>query len=139
MLICNFLSETAMGTTVNAQENPENEYVEAVKTLCNICISRVYSFWKQNDILFKFTREYKRQTEALKIVHGFTDCVIKQRHAELQSKNDINSNVFDKYGMQNKFVFLDLLLTSTIDGKPLTRKEIREETNTFMFEVKTSH
>lgn len=37
-------------------------------------------------------------------------------------------------GMKKKMVLLDVLLQSTIDGKPLTNEDIREEVDTFMFE-----
>jgi len=37
-------------------------------------------------------------------------------------------------GMKKKQVFLDLLLNSTIDGKPLSDQDISEEVDTFMFE-----
>lgn len=35
---------------------------------------------------------------------------------------------------KKKLAFLDTLLTSTIDGKPLTNEQIGEEVSTFMFE-----
>lgn len=35
---------------------------------------------------------------------------------------------------RKKMAFLDTLLSSTIDGRPLIRQEIYEEVSTFMFE-----
>ena len=37
---------------------------------------------------------------------------------------------------KRKMAFLDTLLTSTIDDRPLTLQEIYEEVSTFMFEVR---
>lgn len=38
-------------------------------------------------------------------------------------------------GIKNKHAFLDLLLLSEIDGKKINDDLIREEVDTFMFEV----
>jgi len=44
--------------------------------------------------------------------------------------------VFSETGIKKKMVFLDILLQSNEDGG-LTSEEIREEVDTFMFEVRT--
>lgn len=38
-------------------------------------------------------------------------------------------------GIRDKMALLDVLLQSTIDGEPLNDESIREEVDTFMFEV----
>jgi cytochrome P450 family 4 len=79
----------------------------------------------------------KRQTELLKILHGFTDNVILSRRKELIKLSETqNSEKHDEddIGVKRKMAFLDILLQSTIDGKPLTNLDIREEVDTFMFE-----
>lgn len=69
---------------------------------------------------------------ALKILHGFTDKVISERRNKLLEGN-VSRNICDKTTTNN--TLLDILLQSTIDGKPLTDLDIREEVDTFMVEV----
>lgn len=75
-------------------------------------------------------------------MHEFTNEIIEKRRQYLINKqktedNKSHGNVFedDVIGRSKKMVFLDILLQSTIDGKPLTNEEILEETDTFLFAV----
>lgn len=74
---------------------------------------------------------YKQQINALEILHGFTDRVIQERRQKLivQSRDPV-----DEESTEAK-TFLDILLQGNIDGKPLSNLDIREEVDTFMFEV----
>lgn len=45
--------------------------------------------------------------------------------------------MFKITGIKNKNAFLDLLLLSEIDGVKIDDESIREEVDTFMFEVST--
>jgi cytochrome P450 family 4 len=79
---------------------------------------------------------YQHEQRALKIIHGFTDGVIKARRQELieirgdNSGSDLTNSI---EGTKPKMALLDLLLKSSVNGKPLSDMDIREETNTFMF------
>lgn len=86
------------------------------------------------DFIFRWSKLYNQQKNALKILHGFTDKVIQERHQKLVTQqNDTTDNTVDQ--MQSSKTFLDILLQGSIDGKPLSNLDIREEVDTFMFEV----
>lgn len=128
--------ETAMGTTVDAQ-NQDSAYVRAVSDMRAIFIRRCFSPWKTNDWLFQFSDDYKLQKECLKILHRFTLSIIEERRRLKQTREANTKNVDDnEVGVKKRLALLDLLLDSKIDGRDWTNDEIREEVDTFMFEVK---
>lgn len=90
---------------------------------------------KRINILFRCSRMYYRELKALKVLHGFTNSVIARRRSELMNSIQ-QANNENEFGIKNKTAFLDLLLRSTIDGQPLSNEDIREEVDTFMFEVR---
>lgn len=95
---------------------------------------RMFGVLHRVDFIFQFTNLFKQQTSALKVLHGFTDKVIKERRHKLLTEKNHGNEKSDE-GSQEKKNFLDILLQSTIDGKPLSNLDIREEVDTFMFEV----
>nr|WKR34923.1 cytochrome P450 CYP4NQ23 [Monolepta hieroglyphica] len=124
------ICEAAMGIKLNAQANKSSEYVRSVKTLCRIITDRMFS--ALHPVLYPLTLNHFKERRALKILHGHTDSIIDQRIRE--QKNRINKTNEQNGEMKRKPAFLDLLLNATIDGKYLSRMDIREEVDTFMFE-----
>lgn len=98
---------------------------------------RAFGFFLRQDFIFRFTNLYKQQTSALKILHGFTDKIIQERRQKLITQKT-DTNMSDE-SVRDKGTFLDILLRGTIDGKPLSNLDIREEVDTFMFEVCFHH
>lgn len=105
---------------------------------------RVFNIIYRNPLVFKLSKLYKIESNALQVMHQFTDDVIRKRRTELLiDKGDNNSNndggddaiTGDDIGMRKKRALLDILLHSTIDDKPLTDLDIREEVDNFMFAV----
>lgn len=124
-----------MGTNVYAQDDVVSDYVQSVHLMCKILTERAISFFQSNTFLYLFTKNYRREQKALKILHSKSRNVISQRQRalqELKTSNDLEENGV-AINTKEKKPFLDLLLQTEIDGKPLDDREIREEVDTFMF------
>lgn len=92
---------------------------------------RSFDETKRNKFLFQFTDMFKREQHCIKILHEFTDRVIQKRREELLNINQVNEA--DDVGKKKKKALLDILLSSSIDGQPLSNLDIREEVDTFAF------
>ncbi|EDV45580.1 uncharacterized protein Dere_GG12913 [Drosophila erecta] len=132
------IAETAMGTKINAQKNPNLPYVQAVNDVTNIMIKRFIHAWQRVDWIFRLTQptEAKHQDKAIKVMHDFTENIIRERRQTLVNnlKKTTTEELVDCLGQKRRMALLDVLLQSTIDGAPLSDEDIREEVDTFMFE-----
>lgn len=112
----------------------------------------------QSDFIFRLTDDHRRHEECLKILHGFSYGVIRERKEQIkmeqkqkQSKNDSNNNQLmldengneirstsplvdeeESFGKKKRLAFLDLLISASGNGSVLTDEDIREEVDTFV-------
>lgn len=135
MNLLRLILETSMGVSINAQDNSESDYVKSVKQLCDVVILRAFSSLKMYDFCYRFTNLYKKEKQALRILHGYTKEVINKRKQELAAKK-LDKNTKDELGIKKmKFVFLDLLLQGDNGKQVFSDEEIQEEVDTLLFEV----
>lgn len=120
----------------------------------SIVLNRQAKFWMQSDFIFKLTDDYRKHEECLKILHGFSYRVIRERKETISKQqkikvdsnnnqklaidengNNIESAVLDdeeSLGKKKRLAFLDLLITASGNGSVLTDEDIREEVDTFV-------
>lgn len=118
-------------------------------------LNRQAKFWMQSDFIFKLTDDYKKHEECLRILHGFSYRVIRERKETIsreKNKSGFDSNNNQKLaidengnnieaarideeeslGKKKRLAFLDLLITASGNGTVLTDEDIREEVDTFV-------
>lgn len=107
------------------QRDKNNDYLQAVKCLSETAMKRVFNPFYYSDFLFYLTPTGRRYKKALKIAHDYTANVIDER----QSASSIEEE-------SNRYIdFLDILIKAKdTDGKGLSRQEICDEVDTFVFE-----
>uniref|UniRef100_A0A182MFG2 Cytochrome P450 n=1 Tax=Anopheles culicifacies TaxID=139723 RepID=A0A182MFG2_9DIPT len=132
------ICETAMGTSINAQTDADSAYVKAITELSLVLTGRFVKVWQRVDFLFNLSADKRRQDRIIRVLHEFTTKIIQSRRRELMEQGVIGGTVEDEdmadIGTKRRMAFLDVLLQATIDGRPLTDREIQEEVDTFMFE-----
>ncbi|KAH8285292.1 hypothetical protein KR054_007380 [Drosophila jambulina] len=131
-LTLDVICDTAMGVSINAMENRNSSIVQAFKDMCYNINMRAFHPFKRNELLYRLAPDYPAYCKTLKILQDFTNDIIEKRVAAHKS-GAVNSNQGDEFS-RKKMAFLDTLLSSTIDGLPLTPRDLYEETSTFMFE-----
>ncbi|KAL7646987.1 UNVERIFIED_CONTAM: hypothetical protein RMT77_002244 [Armadillidium vulgare] len=128
--------ESAMGRSINAQDNSNSEYVRAIYDMCSLVIKKQSRPWLQIGLIYKLLGYEKKEKECLKILHGFSYETIKERRKELQLlKNTKKIDQVDEVlGKKKRLAFLDMLLEYAEEHEALSDEDIREEVDTFMFE-----
>lgn len=124
-----------MGTSVHAQNNIESEYVKSVHEMGRIIVERYFSAVQIFEPLYKFSNNYKCEQKCLKILHGYTKSVIQRRKKELELNKEEDTEKCDEFEEKKRMAFLDMLLQVQKD-QGLSDDDIREEVDTFMFEVR---
>lgn len=119
------ICESAMGQNINAQNNKNSEYINAVTEISILVRARTCNPLHWNDFIYNFTENGKKEKKCLEILHGFTRDIIKKRNEDFEICN-INN--------QKRIAFLDLLLKAKKLDDSLTFEDIQEEVDTFMFE-----
>nr|CAI5825370.1 unnamed protein product [Callosobruchus analis] len=109
------------------------EYVQNVKTMCRIIQDRPLSLFKSKDLFYPLFPDYYIEQKAVKHLHNVTYSVIDSRMQALKDNFGVREE-YDEFGKKKRMAFLDILLQSELDGRPLSRDDVREEVDTFMFE-----
>lgn len=123
-----------MGVSIDAQKNIHSEYVFCIKEMCRITLDRAFSL-KRYDLFYPLSRDYYNEKKYVKVLHGMTNSVIKSRKEELK-KEEQHQKVTNEEEIAKKLAFLDLLLKAQMEGQDMPDDVIREEVDTFMFEVR---
>ncbi|XP_048825781.1 cytochrome P450 4V2-like [Brienomyrus brachyistius] len=126
------ICETAMGKKIDAQHNSDSEYVQSVYRMSDIITRRQRAPWLWPDFIYNLLGEGKEHTKRLKILHSFTEGVIRER---TEHTDNTESDSESDRGTKKRRAFLDMLLRATDeDGNYLSQNDIKEEVDTFMFE-----
>ncbi|KAL7629937.1 UNVERIFIED_CONTAM: hypothetical protein RMT77_019944 [Armadillidium vulgare] len=136
LVTLDIILESAMGRSINAQDDPHSDYVTAVHDMSRIFIMRFTRPWLQNDFIFNLTELGKLEKKTLNILHTFASETIRERRKEYkQLKAKVKDKSEDEIiGKKKRQAFLDLLIEYLEEGETLTEEDIREEVETFMFE-----
>lgn len=94
--------------------------------ISSLIFGRIFKFTHRFPGLFSLTPSGRRHWRLKRKLHKFTANVIASRRLKIAS---------DSYNPEQKLNFMDMLLHTRVDGKPLSDEDIREEVDTFMFEV----
>jgi len=100
--------------------------------------TRLKNLFYRSSLIFRRTSHFKREQELLKILHGFTEGIIKKRLDEIsqdaENFNTESTKNAEMGGGKRTLCFLDSLLQAKgPSGHPLTVKDIREEVDTIIF------
>lgn len=128
-----------MGTTMDEDiESVTNKYFQGLFIIGKCIVYRLTRTWLYLDFMFNLSKVAYIQKIAVKDLHKFTTQIIQERKEYMQINNINNWMVDDEvYGKKSRLAMLDLLLDQEKKGS-IDMEGIREEVDTFMFEVRSS-
>ncbi|XP_075393775.1 cytochrome P450 4F2-like [Tenrec ecaudatus] len=132
LLTLDILQKCIFSMDSHCQER-SSEYIAAILELSTLVVKRHLRISQHLDFLYYLTSDGRRFRRACKLVHDFTDTVIKERRQALTAQGV--DNFLKAKANAKSFDFLDVLLLAKDEkGNKLSDKDIRAEADTFMFE-----
>lgn len=128
-----------MGTDLETvQEEQKKKYKAAIFEMGHHVVHRLVRAWLHSPFLFSLSPLGQRQGKALCVLHNFSLDVIRKRREtrKIFGVKTVTEEVSedDMKGSKKRMAMLDLLLTAEEEGS-IDENGIREEVDTFMFEV----
>ena len=119
------MAETSMGTSLDLTQQINRNYKKAILDFTEIALYRLTKPWLYDENLFKLIPSGKQATKIVNTLHEFTRNIIHERKKLFKSS----------YTTQKRLAMLDLLLKAQETDGAIDDEGIREEVDTFMFEV----
>lgn len=124
-----FFSETSLGVQLNNQPNIK-EYRSAIYEFGEIFTHQLVRPWLRIKAIYNRCAISEKTNETVKTLHDFSFNIIQQR------KEYLKNNKGKSYSEKKRLAMLDLLLKARFEeGVDIDDEGIREEVDTFMFEV----
>ncbi|GIY87032.1 cytochrome P450 4c3, partial [Caerostris darwini] len=117
--------ETILGVKIGALRNEAEEYVSSLHRLLDVAMSRIWKFWQWPDFIFRCTNSYREGLQHLRIAHGFSRSIIKERKFRYLKGEMGDDNRRPK-------CLLDVLLELHIEDQVLDEERVRQEVDTFI-------
>ncbi|KAG5876288.1 hypothetical protein JTB14_032515 [Gonioctena quinquepunctata] len=128
------IAESSMGTKLNKENKEDKRYMNSIYQMGKMIfyrVSRPWLFFQR--IYYNITFNGIRERKLIEIIHNFTDNIIGERTKNFETFKQNDDNYC--YSQKKRLAFLDLLLNAKIADGILDDQGIRDEVNTFMFEV----
>lgn len=126
-----------MGTRLDEHDTKQIAYKNSMYEFSKLLIYRVIRPWLYFNSTWMLHSSYWYERKLIRTMHQFTESVIKERKKTFTGSitNKIDD---DQYIAKRKLAMLDLLLSAKADGFLIDDEGIREEVDTFTFEVSHS-
>ncbi|XP_049643714.1 cytochrome P450 4F3-like [Suncus etruscus] len=126
------LQKCVFGFDSDCQERP-SEYIAAILELSALVAKRHQQVLLHWDSLYHLTADGQRFRRACRLVHAFTDAVVRERRRSLPAQG--LDELLRAKAKAKMLDFIDvLLLARDEDGQQLSDEDVRAEADTFMFE-----
>lgn len=108
-----------------------NGRLSVVYSMGQVIVYRIVRPWLYYDISYILTKKFREERKIINVLHSFTNKVIREREANFHQPISKENN----YSSRKRLAMLDLLIAAKNSGFMIDKDGIREEVDTFMFEV----
>ncbi|XP_016950167.1 probable cytochrome P450 311a1 [Drosophila biarmipes] len=116
--------DTSMGAQLDTQSVDHSPIINAFHLSSKLLFKRMINPLLASDWVFRRTQLWRELNEQLQVIHTLMESVIEKRAKQLEENGETPGKGIN---------LLDTLLLARFEGQPLSRREVRDEVNTFVF------